>query len=180
MRIVSGKFKSRIIKAPKGQNTRPSSDRTRESIFNVLAPYLYDANVLDLFAGSGALGIEALSRGASHVVFIDHDDCAIQCIRENVSTLKINQQCEIIQGDYSILPSLKGKTFQIILLDPPYAMNVFLDILHWIEENHLLDDHGVIVYESNQQNHLQEDILGYRLKVKKYGVAYVNILFKNQ
>lgn len=180
MRIVSGKFKSRILKAPIGLQTRPSSDKTRESIFNMLAPYLYKANILDLFSGSGALGIEAISRGADKVTFIDCDVHAIQCIKENISSLKIEDQCEIIQDDFSIISSLKGKKFHIILLDPPYAMDIFYEVLHLIEENQLLASNGIIVYESNEQHYLKNEIKGYRLKVKKYGIAYVSVLFKIQ
>ena len=80
MRIVAGKHRSRIINAPEGLNTRPSLDKTRESIFNIIAPYIYDANVLDIFAGSGALGLEAISRGAKSATFVDNNDAAINCI----------------------------------------------------------------------------------------------------
>ena len=88
MRIVAGKHRSRIINAPEGLNTRPSSDKTRESIYNIINPYVYDSNVLDIFAGSGALGLEAISRGAKQATFIDADDNAIKCIKNNIDLLK--------------------------------------------------------------------------------------------
>lgn len=178
MRIVAGKFRSRILKAPEGDNTRPSSDKTRESIFNIIAPYVYDANVLDIFAGSGALGIEAISRNAKKATFIDKDLNAINIIKENIKNLKIEDQCEVINDDYTSITSLKGNKYDVILLDPPYKLVVFEEILALIENNNLLSENGVIVYESNEANSLKNQIDGYILKTKKYGIAYVNILFK--
>lgn len=178
MRIVSGKFRSRVINAPEGLNTRPSSDKTRESIFNIIAPYVYDANVLDIFAGSGALGLEAISRGANHATFIDLDDKAIKCIKSNIDLLKVNDQCKLIHDDYKVISSLKGNTFDLILLDPPYKLVVIEEIIKLINDNDLLSNNGIIVFESNEENSIKKDIDGYSLKVKKYGIAYVNILYK--
>lgn len=178
MRIVSGKFRSRVINAPEGLNTRPSSDKTRESIFNIIAPYVYDANVLDIFAGSGALGLEAISRGARYATFIDLDDKAIKCIKSNIELLKVNDQCKLIHDDYKVISSLKGNTFDLILLDPPYKLVVIDEIISLIKDNNLLSNNGIIVFESNEDNSIKKDIDGYLLKVKKYGIAYVNILYK--
>ena len=178
MRIVAGKYKSRIISAPEGINTRPTSDRTRESMFNVIAHYIYDANVLDIFSGSGALGIEALSRGAKKVTFVDSDLNAIKCIKSNLKTLKINENIIIKNESYEAIKNIGNEKFDIILLDPPYALNVFDEIMGIINDNNLLANNGVIVYESNEENSLKKDYDGYVLKVKKYGIAYVNFLFK--
>ena len=178
MRIVSGKFRSRIINAPEGLNTRPSSDKTRESIFNIIAPYVYDANVLDIFAGSGALGLEAISRGASHATFIDLDDKAIKCIKSNIEILKVSEQCDVINDDYKVISTLKGKSYDLILLDPPYKLVVIDEIISLIDEHSLLSNNGIIVFESNEENSIKKDVEGYKVKVKKYGIAYVNILYK--
>lgn len=179
MRIVAGKFRSRMLIAPLGNNTRPSSDKTRESIFNIIAPYIYDANVLDLFAGSGALGIEAISRGAKKALFIDNNAIAIDAINSNINNLKIDDICEVIQNDYTYLKNITNQKFDIILFDPPYKLDVFEEILSIIEENSLLSDNGVIVYESDELHSLKKQYCNYTLKVKKYGICYVNILFKN-
>lgn len=176
MRIVSGKYKNRNIIAPIGEHTRPSSDRTRESIFNVLAPYVYDANVLDIFSGSGALAIEAYSRGAKKITLIDNDDNAISCIRQNIKNLNITSY-NIIKDDYKIISSLNEK-FDIIILDPPYKLDVFDEIFSLIIENNLLEDYGVIVYESNKEHTLADKYENFRLKTYKYGIAFVNVLFK--
>lgn len=177
MRIVAGKYKNRNIIAPTGDHTRPSSDRTRESIFNILAPYLYDANVLDIFSGSGALAIEAYSRGAKKITLIDNDNNAISCINQNIKNLMVDNY-NIIQDDFKIIATLNEK-FDIILLDPPYNLDVFDQIFDIIKENNLLSDYGVIVYESNKEHTLKDNYDGFRLKTYKYGIAYVNVLFKN-
>lgn len=177
MRIVAGKFKSRIINAPSGDNTRPSSDKTRQAIFNVIAPYVYDANVLDIFSGSGALAIEAISRGAKNATLIDNNIEAFKVIKENVKTLKIENQCNIINEDYKIIATFKEK-FDIILLDPPYKMDVINEILTIIKEKDLLSDVGIVVYESDEAHCIKTELDDYYLKVKKYGIAYVSFLYK--
>ena len=177
MRIVAGKFKSRIINAPIGDNTRPSSDKTRQAIFNVIAPYVYDANVLDIFSGSGALSIEAISRGAKKATLIDNNEDAIECINNNVSNLKINDQCQIIKDDYRCISSL-NETFDIILLDPPYKLDVIDEILKIIEDKNLLSENGIIVFESDESHSIKQEINGYVIKVKKYGIAHVSFLYK--
>lgn len=177
MRIVAGIFKSRIINAPDGLNTRPSSDKTRQAIYNVIAPYVYDANVLDIFAGSGALGLEALSRGAKKATFIDLDESAIKCINSNISMLSLKDKTNVIKGDYKQISSLKEK-FDIILLDPPYKLNVIDEIIQIINQQNLLSDYGIIVYESDALHQINKEIKGFEVKVKKYGIAHVNFLYK--
>ena len=177
MRIVAGKFKSRIINAPEGNNTRPSSDKTRQAIFNVIAPYVYDANVLDIFSGSGALAIEAISRGAKKATLIDNNLDSINTIKSNIELLKIKEQCKVLNNDYSIIETLNEK-FDIILLDPPYKLDVIENILSIIKEKGLLSDNGVIVFESDESHYIKNDIDGYAFKVKKYGIAYVSFLYK--
>ena len=177
MRIVAGKFRSRIIEAPEGLNTRPSSDKTRESIFNIINPYLFDAVILDIFSGSGALAIESISRGAKEATLIDNNSNSIECIKNNLNKLGIENQCFVLNDDYTIIKTL-NKTFDVILLDPPYKMDVFKDILQIINENNLLSENGIIVFESDFQHSIKQEVEGYKLKVKKYGIAYVNILYK--
>lgn len=179
MRIIAGKFKSRNIIAPENETTRPSSDRTREGIFNVIAPYVYSANVLDIFSGSGALAIEAISRGAKKATLIENNDIALKAINENINSLKIKDECIILNNDYHIIETINDK-FDIILLDPPYKMDVMDEILKIIEDKNLLNEYGVIVYESSANNCLKDAYKNYKLKVKKYGIAYVSFLFKQK
>ena len=179
MRISSGIYRNRIINAPNNNDaTRPTTDKTRQAIFNVIRPYIYDSKVLDLFAGSGAMGIEALSNEAKHITFIDNDIQAIKAIKDNLTSLKINKdEYEIIKDDYHIIKSINS-SFDIIFMDPPYRLNVFDEILKIIEDNNLLNKHGIIVYESNIENSEIDDIEGYAIKKYHYGISYVTILFK--
>ena len=177
MRIVAGKFKSRIINAPCGDNTRPSSDKTRQAIFNVIAPYVFDANVLDIFSGSGALAIEAISRGAKKATLIDNNFEAIKSINDNINNLKIQDLCNVINADYKVIKTLNEK-FDIILLDPPYKMDVIDEILSIIKDNDLIAENGIIVFESDEAHSIKSEIEGYVVKVKKYGIAHVNFLYK--
>ena len=137
MRIVAGKHKNRNLVAPNGLNTRPTSDKTRESIFNIISPYIYESNVLDIFAGSGALAIEALSRGAKKITLIDSDENAIKAIKENINNIKENDKANIIYDDYKIISSLNER-YDIILLDPPYKLDVFDEIFEYIINGNLL------------------------------------------
>lgn len=123
MHIFSGIYKNRSLKAPKGWTTRPTSGRLREAVFNIVQHYIEDAEFLDLFAGSGAVGIEALSRGAQSAVFVDHHKDAIKCIKSNLEQLDIDIKGKVIYGDvFLVLKKLdkEGKQFDIIYVDPPY------------------------------------------------------------
>lgn len=135
LRIIGGTFKGRLIKTPKGQHTRPTSSILRKAVFDICQRQISDAKFLDLFAGSGAMGIEAISRGASHATFIDEDKNAHLCIQENIRLLNISGLCEVIKGDaISILKKLeKRDSFDIIYIDPPYGKT--------LKEGILLIDH---------------------------------------
>lgn len=124
MRIVAGAFRGRRLNTPKGLKTRPTSDRVREAIFNIIAPHLAGARVLDLFAGTGAMGLEALSRGAESAVFVDESSDAVRLIRSNVTLCGVEDRTRIVQG--SVEQALKricsaGDLFDVIFLDPPYG-----------------------------------------------------------
>ena len=175
MRVTGGIYRSRNLITPEGLNTRPTSDKTKEAMFNIIAPFVFDANVLDIFSGSGALGIEAISRGAKKVTFVDHDKNAIMAIKTNLNNLKIDG-CSVLEDSYEIINSLNDK-YDIILLDPPYALDVIDRILTIIKERNLLNDNGIIVYESNEKHQIHE-YDGYLIKNKKYGIAYLSIFYK--
>ena len=117
MRVIAGALKGRRLKAPSWEGLRPTSDKLRETLFNVLAPSIGGARVLDGYAGTGAVGIEALSRGAAHVTFVDHDRRAQALIAENVAHCRIPSGCVIIRPSFDRLG-----TFDIVLLDPPYDL----------------------------------------------------------
>ena len=123
MRIISGRFKGRRLTAPAGMDTRPTADRIKESIFNILGHSIRNTKVLDLFAGTGALGIEALSRGAESAVFVDQADKAVSAIRHNVRRLEVEDRINIIRWNIrknlNCLTSIK-RNFDLVFMDPPY------------------------------------------------------------
>jgi 16S rRNA (guanine(966)-N(2))-methyltransferase RsmD len=121
MRVIGGEFRSRALKSVPGLNTRPTPDRLRETLFNVLAPRISGAVFADLYAGTGAVGIEALSRGASRAIFVEHSRTAVNVIRENVRSLGLEARSQIRQG--RVLTMLSKIEADIIFIDPPYALD---------------------------------------------------------
>jgi 16S rRNA (guanine966-N2)-methyltransferase len=124
MRIIAGQWRGRPITAPQGEATRPTSDRTRETLFSMLISRLgsfEDLRVADLFAGSGALGLEALSRGAAHCTFVEQDPIAIRALRSNIANLRAQDQCDVRTGSVLALGPMRGESLDLVLLDPPYA-----------------------------------------------------------
>jgi 16S rRNA (guanine(966)-N(2))-methyltransferase RsmD len=122
MRIIAGEFKGRRLKAPKWDGLRPTSDKLRETLFNILAPRIAAARVLDVFAGTGAVGLESLSRGATHVTFIEQDRRAAALIAENVALCGVENRCVIIRdrAERALDSRLAGQRFDVVVLDPPY------------------------------------------------------------
>jgi len=150
MRIVSGSAKGRPLKGPKGPGLRPTADRVRETLFNVLGQYLEGGAVLDLYAGTGALAFEALSRGAERAVLVDSGREALGLIRENAAALGFTAQAEVIAGDAlrTVLRLGKeGRRFSLVFADPPYAKKAVADLLTGIVGAGLLEEGGTVVLE---------------------------------
>ncbi|MEJ7798184.1 MAG: 16S rRNA (guanine(966)-N(2))-methyltransferase RsmD [Solirubrobacteraceae bacterium] len=127
MRVVAGRYGGRRLVAPPGDATRPTSDRVREALFSVLGTSIQDACVLDLFAGSGALGIEALSRGAAAAVFVDRSESAIKAIRTNLDALKIDAELRRMQARAALrAAATRGEAYDLVFLDPPYRRSAEL------------------------------------------------------
>ena len=153
MRVISGKYRGKKLISP-SHEIRPTLDMVKQAIFTRLQFFVEDANVLDLFAGSGALGIEALSRGAKFVTFCDKNYQSIKLINDNLNFIKENN-FKVIQGDYkTILNSFKSP-FDLIILDPPFASGYYNDALKIIYENKLLNTDGVIVCERAKEEKLK-------------------------
>ncbi len=180
MRVTSGKYKGRNLLGYDIKGTRPTMDRVKESLFAMLQDKINKSSCLDLFAGSGNLGIEALSEGASSCVFCDCSIKAIQTIKKNIELLKIEEQYEIYQDDFlKVIKILEGRKFDIIFLDPPYDTDDIEKALLQIDKCHLLSNDGYLVLESNDLKKLEFD--GYhQLKLKKYGDKYISILEKTK
>ena len=147
MRVISGKARGVTLKTPEGMQTRPTTDRVKESMFSIIQFDLPGANVLDLFGGTGQLGIEALSRGAKKAVFVDQSRKSCELIRENLRRTKLESMGQVVCSDYMQYLKRARERFDIILLDPPYA-EVFLEnALKSITEIDILQSNGIIVTE---------------------------------
>ena len=180
MRVISGKARGVNLKTPDGVLTRPTIDRVKEALFSIINFDIPASNVLDLFGGTGQLGIEALSRGAKSAVFVDQRDDACKLIKENLRRTKLEQDAKVVRMDYlDYLKRCKEK-FDIIFLDPPYA-EVFLEnALKCITEIDILQSGGIIVAERPLGKDLPWDFEGFtRSKDYKYGKVLLTIYRKD-
>lgn len=173
MRVIAGKARRILLKTVEGMETRPTTDRIKETLFNILQPDLPGARVLDLFSGSGALGIEALSRGAKNCVFVENAPSALRCIQENLEATRLKDQAWVMNADVqSALARLDGTEgiFDVILMDPPYHKGLEIDALARLSESSLIDEYTIIVVETALDTELDEaEALGYRVyRVKDY------------
>ena len=175
LRVISGIAKGHKLKTVKGSTTRPTSDMVKESLFNIIAEYVPDARVLDLFAGTGNLGIEALSRGARYAVFVDKSRECIRIIRENLIHTRLLEKAEIIQAnsiEYIKKLSHTDSKFDIIFMDPPYNENLIMHVLDIIGNGDIISENGIIAVERTNKNEIPEQI-GCLIKFKdrKYGTT---------
>ena len=179
MRVITGKARGVVLKTPDGMATRPTADRVKEAMFNIIQFEIPAARVLDLFGGTGQLGIEALSRGAKSAVFVDAGEPACRLIRENLKRTKLDGQGRVIRSDYLDYLSRTKEQFDIILLDPPYA-EVFLEsAIKKITEIDILRTGGIIVAERPLGKELPWEFPGYeRSKDYKYGKTLLTIYRK--
>ncbi|QNU65487.1 16S rRNA (guanine(966)-N(2))-methyltransferase RsmD [Ruminiclostridium herbifermentans] len=161
VRVISGSARGLKLAALEGMNTRPTTDRVKENLFNILAPYIEeDSKILDLFAGSGALGIEALSRGAKSAVFCDNNDKSIDIIKNNIKKARLIDKSEVFLGEAQLILkklSHMGKKFDIIFLDPPYSKGIIPDILTELEKMGILENKIIIVAETDVEDLLPEE-----------------------
>ena len=179
MRVITGKAKGTVLKTPKGLATRPTADRVKEALFSIIQFEVPAARILDLFGGSGQLGIEALSRDAKSAVFVDSSDEACRLIRENLKRTGLEEQGRVVRTDYMSYLKTCKETFDIIFLDPPYA-EVFLEnALKIITEIDILQSGGIMVAERPLGKELSCDFPGYeRSKDYKYGNTLLTIYRK--
>lgn len=180
MRVITGKARGVQLKTPDGMATRPTSDRVKEALFSIINFDIPGMTVLDLFGGTGQLGIEALSRGAEKAVFVDASEAACKLIRENLKRTKLEGQGRVVRGDYlSFLRSCREK-FGIIFLDPPYAEEFLENALNCITEIDILQSGGIIVTERPLDKSLLLDFPGYtRSRDYKYGNTLITIFRKD-
>lgn len=154
MRVIAGSRRHLILKSVPGLSVRPTTDRTKETLFNMLNPYLADCSFLDLFSGSGAIGIEAMSRGAAITVMVEQSQASIDCIKENLQTTKFTKEARVLPMDvFRAIPLLheEGKSFDIIFMDPPYDHNLERQVLSKLVDSSLVADDTLIVVEASLQ-----------------------------
>ncbi len=182
MRIITGKARGVRLETLQGTETRPTSERAKEAVFSVLQFEIEGRNVLDLFAGSGQLGLEALSRGASHAVLVDESRKSKNILDENVKRTKTERVCTVITADaFRYLESYRGTPFDLVFLDPPYALGAIPRCLSLLLQRKMLAERAIIVCESGKP----EDVFGRDgalassfcvMRENRYGAAYVKIL----
>ena len=164
MRIIAGKYKAKKLMGPKNIKTRPTLDRVKEALFSILTPYLDEAYVLDLFSGTGSLGIESISRGAKFAWLNDKEISSISTIMSNIKLTKTQECVKISKRDYKkCLEDIKQEkiNFDIIFLDPPYDSNLGIDTLNYIsnsKKGELLKEDGIVVYETDKSFIKKNDI----------------------
>ena len=172
MRVIAGKARRLNLKTIPGTDTRPTTDRIKETLFNILQPELLECRFLDLFAGSGGIGIEALSRGASYAVFVEKNPKAAACIRENLAFTKLAEDGKLLNMDVlQALRSLEGKgVFDIIFMDPPYNNDLERQVLEYLKDSTVVDKNTLIIVEADLQTDFSYvESLGYRqLRSKEY------------
>lgn len=173
MRVIAGSRRHLLLKTVPGMSVRPTQDRTKETLFNILNPYLADCRFLDLFSGSGAIGIEALSRGARDVVMVEQSTESLACIKENLKTTRLTDEARLLSMDvFRALPLLEaeGKAFDIIFMDPPYDNGLERRVLEQLADSCLVNEDTLLVVEASLQtdfSYLEE--LGFELfREKKY------------
>ena len=177
MRIISGECGGRKLITLDGRDTRPTADKVKESLFNILAPYIGGGEaVLDLFAGSGALGLECLSRGAESAVFIEKSKSAAQIVKKNISALGYEAKSRVILSDFEKYLAQCHEQFDFVFIDPPYASGFYGTSLKLIKSNGLLKQGGLIVLECGSETEMP-DISGYSvIKVRNYKTSTITIL----
>ena len=180
MRVIAGKAKGIVLKTPDGMLTRPTADRVKEALFSILQFDIPGTKILDLFGGTGQLGIEAISRGAKSAVFVDAADAPCRLIKENLRRAKMETEGRVVRADYLQFLSQCRETFDIIFLDPPYAEKFLENALNLITEIDILQSGGIIVTERPAGKELLLEFSGYsRSKDYKYSSTVLTIFRKD-
>ncbi|MGE8204201.1 16S rRNA (guanine(966)-N(2))-methyltransferase RsmD [Heyndrickxia sp. NPDC080065] len=179
MRVISGSKKGKLLKSVPGNQTRPTTDKVKEAIFNMIGPYFEGGIGLDLFAGSGGLGIEGLSRGLEKVIFVDRDHNAFQTIKANIGSCEFEEKSELFRNDSerALKAIIKRQLkFDVIFLDPPYKKQKLISLLEIIDGENLLVESGYVVCEHSSDIQLPNIVGRLTLtKVVRYGIIGISI-----
>lgn len=181
MKIIGGEFRGMNLFTPKDQSIRPTTGRIREDMFNIIRPYLYNANFLDLFSGTGAVGLEALSRGAGHVDFVERANTSISLLRKNIEKTKTTDKTRVIRSDARKFLLTTDEIYDIIFFDPPYKYDKFDDLFSIIIQRNLVKDDGLIIAEHDKHYIPKEKMGKWDLfRVKNYSVTQMHYYKKTE
>lgn len=182
MRVIAGEKRHLILKTLEGLSIRPTTDKIKETLFNMIHFDIPDVNFLDLFAGSGAIGIEALSRGAKSATFVDNNELAIRVIKENLEHTKLTDKATVIKGDASLtLENLSRKNIKygIVFMDPPYDKGLYKPIFEKLSNSKLIDNDTIIILETSLRDDVVDiEPLGYKLEKEKKYKSNKHLFFK--
>lgn len=178
-RVITGTARGTMLRTPKGLNTRPTPDRVKEALFSILADRVYGASMLDLFAGSGQMGIEALSRGAGHVLFVDNADESIECIHTNLAKTRLADKATIRRSDVlAVLSGLpRNEGIDLVYIDPPYAeaVRIFEKIAGALSAEHLLHPSAIVMLEHSASDAPEDFVTKLKLMRRcKYGSVMIS------
>lgn len=176
MRVIAGSLKGRKLRSPADDSVRPTSDKVKEAVFSMLMPYLSDSIVIDLFAGSGGLGLEALSRGAKRAYFVDKDRRSIALVRDNVKHCGVEDQSVIMCSDHASAINRIHEKADIVFLDPPYNAGLMTDCIKLLSASGTVPEGGLLIAEHSRDEVLPEQIAGFvMIKEKRYGKTIVSV-----
>jgi 16S rRNA (guanine(966)-N(2))-methyltransferase RsmD len=178
MRVLSGKYKGKRLYAGKDLSIRPTTNRIKETIFNILYDFCSNKNVIDLFSGSGSLGIEALSRGAASVTFLEHSESSLKVLKQNINLLGIDlSQSKIVKSDVFDYCQRTSSTFDLILIDPPFNFPELQKLIDLIFSHKILENDGILVIQHEISNPLNEQNQKYKIvKQKKIGRSIISFI----
>ncbi|MBE6780674.1 MAG: 16S rRNA (guanine(966)-N(2))-methyltransferase RsmD [Ruminococcaceae bacterium] len=168
MRVITGIARGKRLVTPDGSDVRPTSDKVKEALFSALQFDIEGRRILDLFAGSGQLGIEALSRGAKSCVFVDNSRASINLVKKNLEITGLSSNAKVIQSDFASFAAMSRDTFDIVFLDPPYAAGMLVDAIKAVLP--LMSDYGMIICEYPPEVNLPEEVGGFNIhRTYRYG-----------
>ena len=180
MRIISGTARGTNLYTLEGLETMPTLDRVKESLFNIISEQIYNSNVLDLFSGSGAIGLEFASRGANKVILCDNSKRATEIIKKNIEKTHLEKKVELHKKDFlQLLDELKNMEFDIIYLDPPYKTYFINEAISRILSLKLIKEDGLIIAETDDEERIEQSIKNLKIDItdrRKYGRAYLFFL----
>lgn len=179
MRVITGIARGKRLVTPDGSDVRPTSDKVKEALFSALQFDIEGRRVLDLFAGSGQLGIEALSRGAESCVFVDNSRASLNLVKKNLEITGLSVNAKVVQSDFSSFAAMCRDTFDIVFLDPPYAAGILCDAIKAVLP--LMSDFGMIICEYPPEVTIPESVAGFSVyRTYRYGKINISIYRKGQ